>query len=58
MITPPVGMNVFVINSIAREVPLQKVFRGVIPFVAVDIIRLILLVAVPSIVLFLPMTMN
>ena len=58
LITPPVGMNVFVINSIARDVPLQKVFRGVIPFVAVDIIRLILLVAVPSIVLFLPMTMN
>lgn len=58
LITPPVGMNVFVINSIAREVPLQKVFQGVIPFVAVDIIRLILLVAVPSIVLFLPTTMN
>ncbi|HAI28692.1 MAG TPA: C4-dicarboxylate ABC transporter permease, partial [Thalassospira sp.] len=58
LITPPVGMNVFVINSIAREVPLQKVFQGVIPFVAVDIIRLILLVLVPSIVLFLPTTMN
>lgn len=58
LITPPVGMNVFVINSIAREVSLVTIFRGVMPFVLTDIIRLIILVAFPAIVLFLPMTMN
>ena len=58
LITPPVGMNVFVINSIAREISLPKIFRGVLPFVAVDILRLILLIAFPAIVLFLPRTMG
>ena len=58
LITPPVGMNVFVINSIAREVSLVTIFRGVIPFVLTDIVRLIILVAFPAIVLFLPMTMK
>ncbi|MBF9030938.1 TRAP transporter large permease subunit [Rhodobacterales bacterium HKCCE3408] len=58
LITPPVGMNVFVINSIARQVSLPTIFRGVLPFVAADIIRLILLVAIPSLVLWLPRTMG
>ncbi|MEX0955107.1 MAG: TRAP transporter large permease [Rhizobiaceae bacterium] len=58
LITPPVGMNVFVINSIARHVSLPTIFRGVMPFVLTDILRLILLVLFPSIVLFLPMTMR
>ncbi|MEX4006840.1 TRAP transporter large permease [Neoaquamicrobium sediminum] len=58
LITPPVGMNVFVINSIARDVSLVTIFRGVIPFVLSDIVRLILLVAFPAIVLYLPMTMK
>ncbi len=58
LITPPVGMNVFVINTIAREVSLVTIFRGVLPFVLTDIMRLILLVVFPAIVLFLPMTMK
>jgi TRAP-type C4-dicarboxylate transport system permease large subunit len=58
LITPPVGMNVFVINSIARDVSLPTIFRGVAPFVAADILRLILLVVFPGIVLFLPSTMQ
>jgi tripartite ATP-independent transporter DctM subunit len=58
LITPPVGMNVFVINSIAREVSLVTIFRGVMPFVLTDIVRLIILIAFPAIVLFLPMTMK
>lgn len=58
LITPPVGMNVFVINTIARDVSLPRIFKGVMPFVAVDILRLIILVAFPAIVLFLPMTMK
>jgi C4-dicarboxylate transporter, DctM subunit len=58
LITPPVGMNVFVINTIAREVNLVTIFKGVFPFVMTDIVRLILLIVFPAIVLFLPMTMK
>ena len=54
MICPPVGMNVFVINSIARDVPLGKIYRGVMPFIAVDIFRLVVLCAFPAISLWLP----
>ncbi|MCC0081451.1 MAG: TRAP transporter large permease [Rhodobacter sp.] len=57
MITPPVGINVFVINMIAKEVPLTTIFKGVLPFVVTDILRLVLLVAFPALVLFLPSTM-
>lgn len=58
LITPPVGMNVFVINTIARDVSLPTIFRGVLPFVMTDIVRLALLVLFPAIVLFLPGTMK
>ncbi|MBO0902807.1 TRAP transporter large permease [Jiella sonneratiae] len=58
LITPPVGMNVFVINTIARDVSLVTIFRGVSPFVVTDLIRLAILIAVPWIVLFLPQTMG
>ncbi|MBS0124989.1 TRAP transporter large permease [Thetidibacter halocola] len=58
LITPPVGMNVFVINSIARAIPLTTIFRGVLPFVAADLVRLVLLVAFPALVLWLPQTMR
>lgn len=54
MICPPVGMNVFVINSIARDVPLSKIYRGTMPFIVVDILRLIVLCAFPGLVLWLP----
>lgn len=57
LITPPVGMNVFVINSIASDQSLQTIFRGVLPFVAVDVLRLALLIAFPLLVLWLPQTM-
>jgi C4-dicarboxylate transporter DctM subunit len=58
LITPPVGMNVFVINSIIPEVNLLAVFRGVAPFILTDVLRLTLLVAFPWLVLFLPQTMG
>ena len=58
LITPPVGMNVFVISSIADKVKLTTIFRGVLPFVVVDVVRLALLIAFPALVLFLPASMN
>jgi tripartite ATP-independent transporter DctM subunit len=54
MICPPVGINVFVINSIARDITLGRIYRGTMPFIAVDIVRLVVLCAFPAIVLWLP----
>eukprot|EP00873_Tetraselmis_striata_P032379 jgi/Tetstr1/452643/TSEL_039679.t1 len=51
LITPPVGMNLFIINSMARETRLSETFRGVLPFVASDVVRTIILVAFPPITL-------
>jgi len=53
-ITPPVGINVFVIKGVAKDVPLYTVFRGIVPFLIADICHVALLVAVPQIALFLP----
>ena len=53
MITPPVGLNVFVLRSVLPDVPTQTVFRGVMPFVIADVVRLGILVAFPAISLYL-----
>ncbi|MGH8749067.1 MAG: TRAP transporter large permease [Burkholderiales bacterium] len=54
LITPPVGMNVFVLRTLLPEVPTSTVFRGVLPFIVADFFRLSLLVAFPAISLLLP----
>ena len=54
LITPPVGLNVFVINSMARDIPLKQTFIGVLPFLLSDAIRVALLIFVPGLTLFLP----
>ena len=54
LITPPVGLNVFVINSLAKDVPMIDTFRGVLPFLMADIVRLTLVVTIPVMTLFLP----
>ncbi|MBJ3786098.1 TRAP transporter large permease [Devosia sediminis] len=53
LITPPVGMNLFIINSMSPQTRLSETYRGVVPFVASDIIRTAILVAFPPITLFL-----
>ncbi len=53
LITPPVGLNLFIINSMAPGVPLSHTYRGVLPFVASDIVRTIILVLFPAITLWL-----
>lgn len=50
---PPIGLNVFVINAMARDVPITATYRGVLPFIVVDIIRLVLVIAVPGLCLWL-----
>jgi C4-dicarboxylate transporter, DctM subunit len=54
LITPPVGMNVFVIKSVVPEASFSTIFRGVSPFVFTDILRLLILVGFPAIALWLP----
>jgi C4-dicarboxylate transporter, DctM subunit len=54
VISPPVGVNVYVVSGIARDIPLQTVFKGVIPFLIALIISSILLVMFPQISLYLP----
>jgi C4-dicarboxylate transporter DctM subunit len=57
LIHPPVGMNVFVIKSVVKEVSFTTIFRGVIPFVLTDLVRLIILIAFPVLATFLPSRM-
>lgn len=58
LITPPVGMNVFVIRAIMPEVPGNSIWRALIPFITADAVRIALLIAFPSISLFLPHLMK
>jgi TRAP-type C4-dicarboxylate transport system permease large subunit len=57
MISPPVGINVFVVKSIASEIPMRTIFRGIWPFWFAMAAMIALLVAFPSIAMFLPETM-
>jgi tripartite ATP-independent transporter DctM subunit len=54
LITPPVGLNVFIISSLAPDTRMRDIFKGVMPFFAAEILRVTLLVAVPAISLILP----
>jgi TRAP-type C4-dicarboxylate transport system permease large subunit len=58
LITPPVGMNVFVINSLARDVPMSETFRGVLPFFGAELLRVVVLVSFPALTLWLPQVLS
>ncbi len=58
LITPPVGLNVFIISALARDVPISETFRGVMPFFAVEIIRIALILMLPALCLWLPAIMG
>ena len=58
MITPPVGLNVFVIKGVAKDVPMGTIFRGVVPFILADVVGVILLVVIPQQALLLPTLMK
>ena len=57
LIHPPVGMNVFVIKSVVPDVSFTTIFKGVIPFILTDLLRLVILIAFPVIALWLPAQM-
>jgi len=54
LISPPVGMNLFVLNTLLPQVPTRTIFHGVLPFIGADCIRLAILIAFPIISLYLP----
>lgn len=54
LITPPIGMNLFIIQGVAGDLPSRTVMSGILPFIIADIVRLAILVAIPQIVLWLP----
>lgn len=54
LITPPVGMNVFVISAMANGIPMSETFKGVMPFFAAELLRVVVLVAFPTLTLWLP----
>ena len=58
LISPPVGMNLFVINALLPQVPTRTLFHGVLPFMFADVIRLGILIAFPVISLWLPSLMR
>lgn len=58
LITPPVGLNVFVIGGVAKEIPLVTIFKGVLPFLVASAIGLILIMVFPDIALFIPKHMR
>jgi len=58
MISPPVGLNLFVLNALLPKVGLNTIYRGVWPFVTADVVRLAILIAFPAIALYLPSLMG
>ena len=57
LITPPIGLNIFVVKAMIPDVKVSSIIRGVMPFIAADIVRLALLVLIPSIVMLIPASM-
>lgn len=54
LITPPVGMNVFVISAMAKDTPMIETFRGVAPFFMAEMLRVVLIILFPALTLWLP----
>jgi tripartite ATP-independent transporter DctM subunit len=54
LITPPIGLNVFVVKSVAPDVPLGEIFKGIVPFFFASVVGLALIILFPAIALFLP----
>lgn len=57
LITPPIGLNVFILKSMLPDVPLSKIFKGIAPFFCADLFRLAIVVIFPAVALWLPTVM-
>ena len=58
LITPPVGMNVFIMKGVAGDIPLGTIFKGIVPFLIASLIGLIIIMTFPDIALFIPTGMS
>jgi TRAP-type C4-dicarboxylate transport system permease large subunit len=58
VITPPVGMNVFIIKGVAKDIPLETIFKGIWPFVIALTVCILLIIIFPEIATFLPSLMH
>jgi len=58
LVTPPIGVNVFIMKNIAPEVAIEDIFRGIMPFIICDILLVVLLILFPQIALWLPSTLR
>jgi TRAP-type C4-dicarboxylate transport system, large permease component len=58
LITPPVGLNVFIIAQLAPNTPMGDIFRGVLPFFLAELVRVALLIALPGLALAIPMILR
>jgi C4-dicarboxylate transporter DctM subunit len=58
MLSPPVGLPLFIVKGIAKDVPMVTIYKGVIPFIIADAVHVILIVFVPAISMFLPSLMR
>jgi TRAP-type C4-dicarboxylate transport system permease large subunit len=54
LMRPPLGLNVFIIQGVAPDIPVTAIFRGVVPFWVADILRLVVLILIPALVLWFP----
>ncbi|GEQ98899.1 hypothetical protein JCM17844_25360 [Iodidimonas gelatinilytica] len=58
MITPPIGMNVFVLHGLAPHIPIGTIFKGIVPFFLADLTRILILTLIPVLVTWLPTAMG
>jgi C4-dicarboxylate transporter DctM subunit len=58
LITPLIGINAYIIAGVAPDVPMQTIFKGILPFVVADICLVVILLFVPEVALFLPSVMG
>ncbi len=58
VITPPVGINVYVVQSVVPDIPLDVVFKGAMPYLAAIAVAVFLIICFPQLVLFLPALMH
>lgn len=57
LITPPIGMNVFVLRAVVPDVETREIFKGLLPFILADVLRVMLIISIPSLALYLPQLM-
>lgn len=58
LVTPPIGLNVFVVSALAKDVPITAIYRRLAPFIAIDVVRLLVVMAFPALALILVRMLN